>query len=213
MAIFVSFCLFGLFGGFAAPGAFRASGIVEAAPFDGGYVPSVMATVEKIRPSAWVERNGRRFELGPGSGIRAFDSVTTGDGGTVTLKFIDDTTIDLSPYSELSILDVTHTPKASRFSVSLTMGGAMVRTGAIGLRNAFGVNIATPKGVVKANDAVVWVSVGGGEETVRIEDMTKGSRVLVYNAVTSETVVATESRYQIMTDTENVMRTVELAQQ
>ncbi|MDR1019234.1 MAG: FecR domain-containing protein [Synergistaceae bacterium] len=207
-AIFLSLYLLG---GFAGPSMFPRPGAAECAPFDGGYVPSVMATVEKIKPSAWVMRGGKRFELSAGSGIRAFDSVLTGDGGAVTLKFIDGTTVDLSPYSELSILDVTHTPKASRFSVSLAMGGALVHTGGIGLRNAEGVSIATPKGFVRASDAVVWVGVGGGEEIVRIEDMTEGQRVSVYNSVTSEILVTTSPRYGIMTDSENVMRTVELA--
>ena len=203
--ILLSFCL----GGFAGRGAFPLHG-ASGAPFD-GYDPPVKATVEKIKPSAWVMRNGKRFDLSEGAGIRAFDSVQTGDGGAVTLKFIDGTAVDLSPYSELSVLEVTHTPEASRFAVSLTAGGVMVRTGGIGLRNADGVSIATPKGVVKASDAVLWVGVGGGEEVVRVEDMVSGSRVSAYNSVTSETFVTTKPRCAITTDAENVMRVVELA--
>lgn len=205
LAIFVSVLIF------CVPCAVSVSRVAWAAPFDGEYVSPVMATVERIKPSAWIERSGRRFELGKGSGIRAFDSVMTGDGGTVTLKFIDDTIIDLAPYSELSILDVVHMPKASRFSVSLSRGGALVNTGGIGLRNAEGVGISTPKGIVKANDAVIWVGVENGEEIVRIEDMTRGPKVSVYNSVTSNLLVTTSSRYGIVTDAENAMRTVELA--
>jgi hypothetical protein len=187
------------------------SSAAESAPFDGGYVSPVLATVEKIKPSVWIERGGKRFELGKGSGIRAFDSIMTGDGGTVTIKFIDDTVIDLAPYSELSILDVAHAPKASRFSVSLARGGALVNTGGIGLRNAGGVNISTPKGIVMANDAVLWIGVRNGEEIVRIEDMTRGPKVSVYNSETSNLLVTTSSRYGIVTDAENVTHTVELA--
>jgi hypothetical protein len=183
----------------------------EATPFDEQYVPPVRAKVEKIIPSAWIVRGGKRFELEIGSMIQEFDSVMTGDGGSVKLKFIDGTIIELSPYSELSILDISHAPKSSRFAVSLSMGGALVNTGGIGLRNSEGVEIATPKGIVKANDAVVWIGVGLTEEVVRIEDMTRGPKVSVYNSATSNLMITTSSRLGIVTDEANVMHTVELA--
>jgi hypothetical protein len=171
----------------------------------------VRGTVVKLKPTAWVERGGRRFELKDGSNINDFDIVRTGDGASVTVKFIDGTIIELAPGSELSILDIAHTPKASRFSVHIAMGGAMITTGGIGLRNEAGVSITTPKGVVQANDAVVWVGVSGGEEIVRIEDMTRGPKVTVYNSATSNVLVTTSSRYGIITDWENNMYAVELA--
>ena len=207
--LFLAFFLSFMFTG--APGPVFFARPTSAAPFSDQYVPAVKATVEKISPSAWVERSGRRFELGAGSRIQDFDSVITGDGASVTLKFIDGTVIELAPYSELAILDVSHAPKSSRFSVSLARGGALVNTGGIGLRNSEGVSIATPKGIVKANDAVVWILLAGGEEVVRIEDMTRGPRVSVYNSTTSNLMVATSSRYGIVTDGANVMHTVELA--
>jgi hypothetical protein len=194
----------------AAMGVFTLKN-AESAPFDHEYTPPARAAVEKIKPSAWIERGGRRFELSGGSSIREFDVVVTGDGGSVTLKFIDDTIIELSPYSELSVLDVVHAPKSSRFTVYLTRGGALVKTGGIGLKNSEGVNITTPKGIVTANDAVVWVGIGGGEEIVRIEDMTRGPKVSVYNSATSNLLVTTSSRYGIVTDAANIMHTVELA--
>jgi hypothetical protein len=208
-AIFLPLIFWGVFG-ILGQGVFPQPA-AEAAPFDDQYVPAVRATVEKITPSAWIERSGRRFELNIGSRIQEFDSVMTGDGGSVTIKFIDSTVIELSPYSELAILDVSHAPKSSRFAVSLARGGALVNTGGIGLRNSEGVNIATPKGIVKANDAVVWIGVGGGEEVVRIEDMTRGPKVSVYNSTTSNLMITTSSRYGIVTDAANVMHTVELA--
>ncbi|MDR3320844.1 MAG: FecR family protein [Synergistaceae bacterium] len=184
----------------------------SAAPFeDDRAVTPVRGTVTKLKPTAWIERAGRRFDLKDGSNINDFDIVRTGDGATATLKFIDGTIIELAPDSELAILDIVHTPRASRFSVYITMGAAMITTGGIGLKNEAGVSITTPKGVVQANDAVVWVGVSAGEEIVRIEDMTRGPKVTVYNSATSNLLVTTSSRYGIITDEANNMYAVELA--
>ncbi|MDR3254672.1 MAG: FecR family protein [Synergistaceae bacterium] len=171
----------------------------------------VRGTIIRLTPSAWVERSGKRFELGVGSAVNDFDILRTGDGASVTVNFLDGTIIELSPNSELSILDVVHSPKASRFSVYITVGGAMITTGSIGLKNEVGVSITTPKGIISANDAVVWVGVSGGEEIVRIEDMTRGPKVSVYNSSTSNILVTTSSRYGIITDESNNMYAVELA--
>jgi hypothetical protein len=168
-------------------------------------------TVINLRPSAWVERDGRRHELSIGAGVRDFDVVRTGDGGYVTINFIDNTEIQLWPESEMSILDIAFTPKSSRFSVYVSRGAALIATGGIGLKNSFGVGVTTPKGIVTAFDAVVWVAVGRGEEVVRIEDMTRGPRVSVYNSSTANLLETTSSRYSIITDAANNMREIELA--
>jgi aspartate 1-decarboxylase len=167
--------------------------------------------VEAIKPTAWVERNGKRYELRKGSPINDFDTVKTGDGATLTIRFIDDTVIELSPDSEMSVLDIAHTARSSRFSVYVTKGGALVNTGGIGLKNSAGVCVTTPKGIVMANDAVVWIGIGVDEEVVRIEDMTRGPKVSVYNSSTSHLMVARSSRYSIVTDASNEMREIELA--
>jgi hypothetical protein len=171
---------------------------------------SPVGVVKKIKPTAWAERGNRRVDLAAGSRIYDFDVIRTGDEATVTIEFMDKTEIELNPDSELSILDVVHTPRSSRFSANIGKGWILVRSGGIGLKNPTGFIISTPKGVVLMENAVVEIGANASEEVVLINEMTGGPVVSVYNAATSKRVDAKSAKIGIVTDTSNEMHEIRL---
>jgi hypothetical protein len=184
--------------------------IFISVPLNAAEAAVQIGAVKKIKPTAWAERGNRRIDLAAGSRIYEFDVIKTGDGATVTIEFIDKTVIELNPDSELSVLDVAHTPRSSRFSANIGKGWILVRSGGIGLKNPTGFIISTPKGVVSMENAVVYIGANNSEEVVLISEMTEGPVVSVYNAVTSRRVDVKSAKIGILTDTSNEMSEIRL---
>jgi len=78
---------------FAAAAALLCVGTAEAQPMP--------LQVASLQPPAWIDRDGRREALRPGSAIRPGDRLETGEGGRLQLEFDDAGVLQLGERSRL----------------------------------------------------------------------------------------------------------------
>lgn len=83
--------------------------------------------VAALQPPAWIDRDGQREALRPGSGIRPGDRLETGDGGRLQLEFDDGSVLQLGERSrlvleELAVAGDAATDGALRGRLSLPQG-------------------------------------------------------------------------------------------
>lgn len=162
-------------------------------------------TVESMERNAWIIREGKRFDLKPGSKIHEFDIVRTDKMGTVTVRFIDDTLMTLMKDSEALIVDINWTPKSSRFNVGVNRGFVRFKTGSIVLNNHHGYNLSTPKSIINMQDSTVLIGVTPKEETVKVEAISDSRTVSVVNKKTLEAIDIGVPQHELMTDSANMM--------
>ena len=129
LSVFFLFCAFAVF-----------SGEVLAAESKG--------KVEESTPGFWVMREDKRVDLNRGDDIYEFDIVMTDATGAGTIRFVDDTVLEVRNSTELDVKEVVFTEERNRFNVGVMEGTARVITGAIVRQNPRGFKVTTPKSTI-----------------------------------------------------------------
>ncbi len=88
-------------------------------------------SVEKSVPGAWVIRSNKKYDLVEGSNICEFDIVKTDESGYVSIRFIDDSLMEIRGNSEVDIKEVAFSDSKNRFNVGLVQGASRIITGTI----------------------------------------------------------------------------------
>jgi hypothetical protein len=150
-------------------------------------------TVEAAAGDFWAVRDGNRAELGVGANVFEFDILETGSSGSATVRFIDDSVIELRAGTSVSVKDVVFSEDRNRFNVGITGGVARVITGAIVRRNPRGFKMTTPKSTIGIRGTIMLISVNRatGAESYAVESMDPGHSVSVTNSATKEEVTIT----------------------
>ncbi|MDR3354896.1 MAG: FecR family protein [Synergistaceae bacterium] len=166
--------------------------------------------VENLERTVTIMREGHESELDRGSGVNTFDIIETGMMGYAMIKLIDGTLIELGPNSEAYIVDIAFMPDTARLHIDISRGVARLRTGSIGLKNPFGINITTPRSVVTASNCELIFGVEDEAETMDIVWMPKGPKVSVFNVGTGDLLEVKRSHVVVSTDIDNNMSVADI---
>ncbi|MDR3331128.1 MAG: FecR family protein [Synergistaceae bacterium] len=155
--------------------------------------------VEKLERTLTATRDGVAHELTQGSKVYSFDVIKTGMIGYALIRLIDNTFIELGSSSVLNIVDIAFNARSSRLHVALDHGSARVRTGSIGLKDKYGINITTPRSIVTSSNSVLFFIVQPDEERMDVEWLPAGPTVSVYNVNTGKTYELMEPLLSLLT--------------
>lgn len=144
--------------------------------------------VETSEPGFWATREGNRVDLSIGDDIYEFDILKTDDKGGGTIRFLDDTVLEIRNSSEIDVKEVVFTEERNRFNVGVVEGTARVITGAIVRQNPRGFKVTTPKSTIGirgtdleaghvAETDTSTVSVNETDGTVTVTDKATGISV------------------------------------
>ncbi|MDR3230391.1 MAG: FecR family protein [Synergistaceae bacterium] len=161
--------------------------------------------VEKTTPRLRAVREGAETDLAVGSPVYEFDILRTNATGTGTIRFADDSVLELRGDTEVDIREVVFSENRNRFNIGLAEGAARVVTGAIVRLNPGGFRITTPRSTIgiRGTDLEVAVDPGTGVETVTVNHIGEARAVTIRDRVsgTVTDVTAGGVSYSITPDT------------
>lgn len=128
--------------------------------------------VETSSPGFWVVRDGERTDLSVGDDILEFDILATDATGGGTIRFIDDTVLEVRNNSEIDVKEVVFTEDRNRFNVGVVEGTARVITGAIVRQNPRGFKVTTPKSTIgiRGTDLEAGYDPNTGRSTMTVHE-------------------------------------------
>lgn len=134
-----------------------------------------VGSVESASGRFEAERAGKTIALATGSDIFEFDIIRTGDDGAGTIRFLDDTMLELRASSEIDIKEVVSSEERDRFNVGVIEGAARVVTGEIVKRNPRGFKVTTPGATIgiRGTDLSIGYSAATTETTVDVAETEK----------------------------------------
>lgn len=124
--------------------------------------------VERAEGSFGTTRDGAFVALALGDEIFEFDVIKTEAGGSGTIRFVDDTTLEIRESSEIEIKEVVSTESRNRFNVGVIEGAARVITGEIVRRNPKGFRVTTPKATVGIRGTTIEVAYDPAAERTEV---------------------------------------------
>lgn len=125
--------------------------------------------VERAEGSFGTARDGAFVALARGDEIFEFDVIKTEAGGSGTIRFTDDTTLEIRESSQIEIKEVVSTESRNRFNVGVIEGAARVITGEIVRRNPKGFRVTTPKATVGIRGTTLEVGYDPATEKTTLE--------------------------------------------
>ncbi|MDR2175381.1 MAG: FecR family protein [Synergistaceae bacterium] len=125
-------------------------------------------SITSFVPRAGAVREGTKTPLAVGDGIFAEDSLFTDETGQMEITFLDGTTLDLGPLSEVHVRDFTMTEQKNSFHSDLLRGAARLVTGDLVKRNPGGFRISTPRSTIGIRGTEVLLVVRGGDEILMV---------------------------------------------
>ncbi|MDL2263498.1 FecR domain-containing protein [Synergistaceae bacterium OttesenSCG-928-I11] len=133
--------------------------------------------VEESTPGFWVMREDKRIDLNAGDDIYEFDIIMTDATGAGTIRFIDDTVLEVRNSTELDVKEVVFTEERNRFNVGVMEGTARVITGAIVRQNPRGFKVTTPKSTIGIRGTDLSAGYDSATGSSRLSVTTAGSVV------------------------------------
>lgn len=143
-------------------------------------------TVERAEGDFWAMREGKKVELSKNSGVFEFDILFTDKSGSATIRFKDNTVLEIRANTKIDVKEVVFTDTKNRFNVGVVNGTAKIITGLIVKKNPKGFKVTTPKSTIgiRGTELTVIVDATTGVETVKINDISDGHTVEVsYNEI------------------------------
>lgn len=140
------------------------------------------ATVSNISGAAYVLRNGQRIELSQGTAIEQTDVVHTEADAKLTLRFSDDSIIELGPSTQIAVDDFAFDPSGLEApSFGLHMMGGVVRSisGKIVEQNPESFRLTSPLGAVGIRGTETLHVIGDGTESHAIINIGPGHSVVI----------------------------------
>ena len=145
-------------------------------------------SVERAEPGFWAVRDGSRVDLAEGAAIYEFDILETDGSGAATLRFDDDSTLEMQGDTRIDIMEVVFSENRNRFNVGVVEGTARVVTGAIVRRNPRGYKITTPHSTIGIRGTTLIVTAAEKETTTFVESLSGAHTVEVRNRSTGDSV-------------------------
>ena len=109
---------------------------------------SSVAVVSAVSGEASALRGGQAVLLGQGSSLEAGDILVTGDGATLTVRFNDDSVIELKELTRVQVKDFLFEPQEQSFTLHIMEGVLRSVSGKIVEQNPEAFSITSPLGVV-----------------------------------------------------------------
>lgn len=138
------------------------------------------AQVLSVNPGVQSILSGNRISLQPRMDVPIKASVKSDNTGNAQLMFPDDSTITISPGTEIALAEFVDTPKKENIVLDLTVGTARVITGEVSRRNPLAFTVNTPQAVIGIRGTVVTVTVIGDTTRIYLSE-TSGRGVSVRN--------------------------------
>jgi hypothetical protein len=168
-------------------------------PADAARVPA--GSVEMVVPVAVAVRDGKQFDLQPGSEIYEFDYVLTGHMGSAVVKLNDGTVVELGPEAGISVVNYVFSVDTALLQLNLERGGVNFKLlGGIGLKNPKGIRLVTPKSLITASNADISVATYADTETAVITRLPKGQSVTFYSTQKKDVVELKYAGSTVVTD-------------
>ncbi len=142
--------------------------------------------IERAQAKVWTVRDGKRVDLSQGAALFEFDVLCTDNSGSATVRFKDDTVLELRHGSHVDIKEVAFSEARSRFNVGVVSGTAKIITGMIVNKNPKGFKITTPKSTIgiRGTEFTVVVDSVTGRESVTVDNISAAHTVEVnYTAI------------------------------
>jgi hypothetical protein len=141
--------------------------------------------VEAFQDSFWATREEKRIDLAVSSDVYEFDILRTDASGSGTIRFEDDSILEVGNNSEIDVKEVVFSDEQNRFDVGVIQGAARVITGAIVKRNPEGFKVTTPRSTIgiRGTDLLVSLDLATGVETVMVNDISESHSVSVADKV------------------------------
>ena len=140
--------------------------------------------VEESTPGFWAMREDKRVDLSTGDDIYEFDIIMTDATGAGTIRFIDDTVLEVRNSTELDVKEVVFTEERNRFNVGVMEGTARVITGAIVRQNPRGFKVTTPKSTIGIRGTDFETEYSSVTETSRLSVATTENSVTYTDRLT-----------------------------
>ena len=84
-------------------------------------------TVERAEGDFWAMREGKKVELSKNSGVFEFDILFTDKSGSATVRFKDNTVLEIRANTKIDVKEVVFTDTKNRFNVGVVNGTAKVK--------------------------------------------------------------------------------------
>lgn len=150
------------------------------------YAVNDAAQVLSVNPGVQSILSGRRTSLQPRMDVPIKAAVKSDNTGNAQLMFPDDSTITISPGTEIELAEFVDTPKKENIVLDLAVGTARVITGEVSRRNPLAFTVNTPQAVIGIRGTVVTITVIGDTTRIYLSE-TSGRGVSVRNRHTGKT--------------------------
>ncbi|MDL2268127.1 FecR domain-containing protein [Desulfovibrio sp. OttesenSCG-928-G15] len=140
------------------------------------------ATCTSVTGQVTVDRNGKKLTVTKGMELFVTDTVHTGKDGKVSVRFRDDTELDLHPDTHAKLEDFAFDPGGTpppTFAVEVLQGLARTATGKVVQMNPDGFAIKTPLGTAGIRGTTIWTHVTSSQVVFSVTEMGKGHVVVV----------------------------------
>lgn len=144
------------------------------------------AQVLSVNPGVLSILSGNRTSLQPMMDVPIKASVKSDRTGNAQLMFPDDSTITISPGTEIALAEFVDTPRKENIVLDLAVGTARVITGEVSRRNPLAFTVNTPQAVIGIRGTVVTITVIGDTTRIYLSE-TSGRGVSVRNRHTGAT--------------------------
>lgn len=138
------------------------------------------AQVLSVNPGVWSTLSGNRMSLKPRMDVPIKAVVQSDFTGNAQLMFPDDSTITISPGTEIELAEFVDEPRKENIVVDLAVGTARVITGEVSRRNPNAFTVTTPQAVIGIRGTVATVMVIGNVTRIYLSE-TSGLGVSVRN--------------------------------
>jgi hypothetical protein len=115
-----------------------------------------------------VSRGGKVLPLALKDPIYLSDTVMTGADGRVQIFFNDDSTVTMTPGTNLEMTAFADEGKSSRFAADLFQGAIRLITGGITEKNPEGFNVTTPLATVGIRGTILYMEADDRHTTVKV---------------------------------------------
>lgn len=149
-------------------------------------LPDAGGSVERADMRLWARRDSSRVDLDVGSGVHEHDVLYTNETGAGSIRFLDDSLLELGGNTEVDVKEVVFSTDRRRFNVGIVQGAARIISGSLVKQNPKQFNITTPKCAIGIRGTTVRTIVAPEGDTVRVEAMEEGDFVVVRNKGTHE---------------------------
>jgi hypothetical protein len=122
-------------------------------------------------------RDSARLNLAVDSDVFEFDILETGESGSATVRFADDSLLELGKNTRINVKEAAFSGDRQRFNVGITNGTARVVTGALVKRKPGGVKVTTPKSTIGIRGTTLAFEVTANYEKVTVVELSEGSVV------------------------------------